>query len=347
MDTPYKFSRATAAALAAAAHLCLVYLLITHASTRAEPRGPFVKPIEVSLIERPLRPPVPLAQITLNPTLAKIKVRLPQEPPDYPIELPAEPTPSEGSSTPVGGSSGIGGSVNQAPGGPLALTVIHYVAPRYPDLAARFHEHGEVAMALLVDAHGNVDQVKIVGSSGFSRLDRAAVSAVRQWRFAPVESAVPVWGQVKLLFAPPQRVLGVPFIVMPYAAVAPKIDAEIGTNRKRSVHAPSAEVSVRRSLEKLIAAFPAARGNDSESSASQSIEAEVGLLGGIHSVRFLGFVDHGIALDRSNSWEAQGPPQPQNTHWEVYDVEQDRGSSVWLVEAAASGSIQRIEVAVR
>jgi hypothetical protein len=131
-------------------------------------------------------------------------------------------------------------------------------------------------------------------------MDRAAVSAVRQWKFVPVKGAIPgqpLWGQVKLLFAPP--------------------------------HAPSAEMSVRRSLEKLIAAFPVTRGNDSATNAGESIEAEVGHLGPIHSVRFLGFVDHGIALDRSDSWEAQGPPQPESTHWEVYDVEQNRGSSVW------------------
>jgi hypothetical protein len=61
----------------------------------------------------------------------------------------------------------------------------------------------------------------------------------------------------------------------------------------------------------------------------------------------VGFVDHGFAVDRSDSSEAQGPPQPENTHWEVYDIVQSRGSSVWLVETTARGSIQRIEFAVR
>jgi len=335
--------------LVTAAHTCLVYLLVTIGSTRANSGGPSVEPLLVSLIERPLRPPVPLAWVMLNPTLATIRIRLPQAP-DYPIQMPAEPTASASPSTPVTGLSGIGGAVNQAGGGPLTLTVIHYVAPRYPDLSARFGEHGEVAMALLVDAKGNVDRVKIVRSTGSARLDRAAVSAVRQWKFASGKGAVlgkPVWEQVKFLFAPAQRVLSAPLIVMPYAAVARKIDAEINTDRKASVKAPSAEVSVRRSLEKLTAAFPVKRGNDPAMGGEESIEADLGLLGPIHSVRFLGFVDHGIALDRSDAWEAQGPPQPESTHWEVYDVEQNRGSSVWLVATTARGSIQRIEVALR
>jgi hypothetical protein len=39
--------------------------------------------------------------------------------------------------------------------------------------------------------------------------------------------------------------------------------------------------------------------------------------------------------------------QFERYHWEVYDVEQNRGSSVWVVAVTTSGSIGRIEVAVR
>lgn len=328
--------------------MCLAYLLVTLDTPYAEPSRPPVEPILVSLIEKPLRPPAPLAPIALNPTLAKIQISLPREAPDYPIQMPVEPASNAAPSTPVAGPSEIGASVDRAGGEPATLAVTHYVAPRYPDLAARFGEHGEVAMALRVDAQGNVDQVEIMRSTGSSRLDRAAVSAARQWKFAPATDAVhrePIWAQVKLLFAPPQRLLGVPFIVMPYSAVAHKIEAEIRGNRK--THAPSAELSVRRSIETLIDAFPVAQGNDSVTNVGASLEAEVGLLGPIHTLEFLGFVDRGIALDRSESWAAQGPPQSGRAHWEAYDVEQSRGSSVWLVEATASGAIQRIEVALR
>lgn len=341
-------NRISAVALAAAAHLCVAYLLITLLSTRPQPSGSSV-PVVVSLIERPVGPRAPLARITLKPTLATIHIRLPQAP-DFPIQMPAEPTPSANPSTPVAGSSAIGGSVNQVGGAPATLTVIHYVGPRYPDLAARFGKHGEIAMALLVDAQGNVDQVKIVRSTGSRLLDRAAVSAARQWKFAPVKSSVPgaaVWGEVKFLFAPPQRLLSVPFIEAPYAAVLRAINREMGTNRRDPERAPSAASSLRRLLEKLIASFPVARDNDSAANAAESLEAEVGHLGAIHSVEFLGFVDHGIALDRSDSSEAEGPPHPEGAHWEAYQIEQKRGSSVWLVETAARGSIQRIEVALR
>jgi TonB family protein len=75
-------------------------------------------------------------------------------------------------------------------------------------------------MALLVNAQGNVDQIKVLRTTGSSRLDKAAVSAVRQCKFAADKSVArsePMWGQVSLRFAPPQRLLRIPVIVMPYA----------------------------------------------------------------------------------------------------------------------------------
>lgn len=38
---------------------------------------------------------------------------------------------------------------------------------------------------MAVDASGAPSQVEIAESSGFTRLDRAALSAVKRWRFVP------------------------------------------------------------------------------------------------------------------------------------------------------------------
>ena len=64
-------------------------------------------------------------------------------------------------------------------------------------------------------------------------------------------------------------------------------------------------------------------------------------------MKFLGFVDHGINRDKSESLDLRDWIQFERYHWEVYDVEQNLGSSVWLVAVTTSGSIGRIEVAVR
>jgi TonB family protein len=359
LDTSWKFSRASTAALVAAGHMLLVYLLISLGSTRDKTDKteiPSAEPMVVSLIDRPPRPRSAILGVTFKPKVVKIQISSPQQIPDIHIEIPAEPAPSVMPSLPVAGAPGPLGGPSGEVGGPLTLAVIHYVAPNYPSKAAFAGEHGHIAMALRVTAKGNVDEVKILRSTGSSRLDKAADSAVRQWKFAPDKSGArgeSVWGLVNLDFAPPQRLLGgVPVIVMPYAAVGRKIDREIAMNQKRYLHLPSTETSVRSLLQTLIAAFPSERVDDpgtEQESSEDSPEADLGHLGPIQSVKFLGVVDHGIDRDNSKSLDLRDLAQFERStsHWEAYDVEQNGGSSVWLVAVTTSGSIGLIEVAVR
>ena len=81
--------------------------------------------------------------------------------------------------------------------------------------------------------------------------------------------------------------------------------------------------------------------------AGNALVADLGVFGPIQSVRFLGPVDHGIDRDKSEPSDQGSLCRLEKTHWEVYEVKQNRGSSVWLVAATASGSIECIEVAVR
>jgi protein TonB len=337
----------------------LVYLLISLGSTRDKTdkaEVPSAQPMLVTFIDRPPRPRSPILGVTFKPKLLKIQITSPRQAPDIHFEVEAEPTPSLMPSLPVAGAPGPLGGPDGQVGGPLTLTVIHYVAPNYPSKAVFAREHGHIAMALRVDAKGNVDEVKILRSTGSWRLEKAADSAVRKWKFAPDKSGArgdSVWGLVSLDFVPPQRLLGgIPIIVMPYAAVARKIDAEIAMNQKRHQHLPSTETSVRGLLQKLIAAFPSERGDDPEAdreSSEHSPEADLGQLGPIQSVKFLGRVDHGIDRDQSESLDLRDLTQFERSryYWEAYDVEQNGGSSVWLVAVTASGSIGCIEVAVR
>lgn len=123
----------------------------------------------------------------------------------------------------------------------------------------------------------------------------------------------------------------------------------MGRNRERHVHTPPMAESVRTLLEKVIAAFPGVSGEvpGARRAAGDSLEAELAGLGPIRSVRFLGFVKHGVAIDGSDSSDAGSLFPPEATHWEAYDIEQKRGSSVWLVAATVEGTLQRIEVAIR
>lgn len=57
--------------------------------------------------------------------------------------------------------------------------------PAYPDISRRLNEQGQVIVRVLVGTQGEVLRAELGKSSGFVRLDRTAVSAVRGWRFMP------------------------------------------------------------------------------------------------------------------------------------------------------------------
>lgn len=72
-------------------------------------------------------------------------------------------------------------------------------APRYPREAQRRGVSGTVLLRVHVGADGDAGDIDLVQGSGSRDLDRAAVEAVRRWRFAPatrngqpVESSVQV-----------------------------------------------------------------------------------------------------------------------------------------------------------
>ena len=56
----------------------------------------------------------------------------------------------------------------------------------YPPVSRRLGETGTVVLEALVDPSGRATDVKVVQSSGFPRLDQAAVDGVKaNYRFAP------------------------------------------------------------------------------------------------------------------------------------------------------------------
>lgn len=59
------------------------------------------------------------------------------------------------------------------------------VQPDYPLSAREEGITGNVVLAYLVNAEGQVENVKVARSSGDDRLDRAALAAARRWRYRP------------------------------------------------------------------------------------------------------------------------------------------------------------------
>lgn len=57
--------------------------------------------------------------------------------------------------------------------------------PVYPPLSKRMGEQGQVVYSVLIGTDGLPVSARLVKSSGFDRLDQAALSAVMRWRYSP------------------------------------------------------------------------------------------------------------------------------------------------------------------
>ena len=57
--------------------------------------------------------------------------------------------------------------------------------PEYPRLSKRAGEEGTVLLRVRVTETGRPEKIELKESSGSSRLDRAAIDAVREWTFIP------------------------------------------------------------------------------------------------------------------------------------------------------------------
>jgi protein TonB len=57
--------------------------------------------------------------------------------------------------------------------------------PPYPPLSKRLGEQGQVVVRARIEVNGTASQVEIRTSSGFDRLDRAALETVKGWRYVP------------------------------------------------------------------------------------------------------------------------------------------------------------------
>ena len=138
-----------------------------------------------------------------------LETNLPDEPPaalpvdsDFRTPEPKRKTKHRSAALPEQQSSAgpIGERTPQPRGATRA--VADYLAnpvPPYPIQSRRLREEGAVLLAVEISASGSVMAIQVIQSSGFTRLDTAALDAVRGWRFKPATFAgIPVGGTVEV-----------------------------------------------------------------------------------------------------------------------------------------------------
>jgi protein TonB len=215
-------------ALALALHGGLMYALTRSADLEA-PQVAMAAPIQVSLLagggvkqaETPTppkpEPPKPQkAQPKPKPTPKPLPQTAPEEAPKATSEPPSpdQTPPAETAAESAAASASPATTANDAPPGasdvdaPLVearfdAAYLNNPRPAYPPMSRKLREEGTVLLRAYVLPEGSAQTVEIKRSSGSARLDRAALEAVRQWRFAPARrgrSTVAAWVVIPVTF---------------------------------------------------------------------------------------------------------------------------------------------------
>lgn len=192
----YSFSRFSHTGMAAtvAMHAAFGWALLRFDD--APPDTTAALPVMVSLVDSPgdearapvrPKPEVPEPQSRIE-EITKPEPRVSDViEPSAPARTLSEPSPSKE----VVASASPGPVTDETPPA-SSITLPRFNAdylknppPVYPALSRRLGEQGHVMLRALVRADGLPETIAIHHSSGSSRLDRAALEAVRRWRFVP------------------------------------------------------------------------------------------------------------------------------------------------------------------
>jgi protein TonB len=140
-------------------------------------------------------PPPPAPPVAVTPTPAPIEA--PPAPAAAAATTTATSTPSSGAPTVAAAAPSAAVAAPAArpgndgpPAGPIVpprfdADYLQNEAPAYPPQSKRLGEEGKVVLVVQVSADGAPLSVNLKNSSGWPRLDQAALAAVRHWRFAP------------------------------------------------------------------------------------------------------------------------------------------------------------------
>ena len=197
-STPrFAISRNAAIALVVVAlHVGFIWALQSGLLMRA---AELVVPVE--LLSQFIEPPAP--KVNTPPPSPSEPVKKPiaktaAAPAPQPLAI-ADPTPSPnaptGVTTPQPAPAPISAPVAAAPTAAPAPAAVQMPSsdadylqnprPPYPSISRRLNEQGKTTVRVLIGPDGQPQRAEIAKSSGFDRLDQAAMTTVMRWRYVP------------------------------------------------------------------------------------------------------------------------------------------------------------------
>lgn len=196
------------AVLAMCAHGAALAALWSGSPAQAT-QAPRALPMQVRMLAAsPAATPAPAAKPMVKPKPVPIPPKAARPVPLAAPRAPASPTAPSTASAPSAVSAPAAAPAHPvadaAPTAPrFDADYLHNPAPAYPAMARRNGEEGRVQLSVRVSAQGRAEQVEVRHSSGYARLDEAALATVRQWRFVPArrgEEAVAASVLVPIVF---------------------------------------------------------------------------------------------------------------------------------------------------
>ncbi|MCB1985853.1 MAG: energy transducer TonB [Burkholderiales bacterium] len=164
----------------------MVTLFAEIISQPAPQQAPVVRQEPTPAKLRPVKKPEP------KPEIKKLATKAPVLPKQEPIVLP-EPEPVQ---EPIIEQESIPEPVTEVPPrqmdtGPvtlsseLSVSCPKLTAPAYPAISRRMGEEGKLVLRVELDETGHIDDAHVIDSSGYERLDNAALEAVKSWQCRP------------------------------------------------------------------------------------------------------------------------------------------------------------------
>jgi protein TonB len=144
----------------------------------------------------PPQPPMPPKAVTqaaprkvaaaLPPPPMPLAIADPTPAPNAPTGVVAQPKPLPPINAPV--AAVVAPAPVAAPKVELPSSDADYLQnpkPAYPAMSKRLGEQGKVVVRVLIGVDGTAQKAEIRQSSGFDRLDQAALATTQRWRYVP------------------------------------------------------------------------------------------------------------------------------------------------------------------
>jgi protein TonB len=173
---------------------------------RPAPPAPPAKPIP-----QPVAPSIPkkaAPKTPVQPQAQPLTIASPAPSPNAPAGslTPSPPSP------PAPPAAGPAAAPAAPPAAPAAVQLpssnpdyLQNPKPPYPPMSQRLGERGKVTVRVLIGADGQPQKAELKHSSGFERLDQAALATVMKWRYVPGKRggvAEDMWADVPINFVP-------------------------------------------------------------------------------------------------------------------------------------------------